>query len=351
MQNGLKITMSSRMAVKTIAAALDRTALRIPDRIAVVSASPEFLMKTLTPTDSDDINGSLPLSRYSYDDFRDKTNRMAGFLRLYGYEENDVMISDMPNVAENLILQIACNRIGVTYATAKGLEGMAKLNKVKGSVCASGTGFLAETNLSLPYLSGEFLLDLIHGTSGSSNNSLFGLDEFDLEDNEQDDRSSEDSENTFGLPPHAFYNNTTPFTNQEALEMGAEAAWETAMIEEDVVCVAITLCHGFGMGSAVCSTLQEGATLVLPSVGGIRGCGVPSKRAEATLSVLESEQCTLLFADKHTIKAMPDEPSLSPGRLSLKGGVCKIASGSQYLDEIVMFGGASLKTLGSIAKE
>ena len=342
--------MSSRMAVKTIAAALDVTALRLPDRIALVSASPETLMRTVTATESNSADDSLPLSRYTYSDFRDKTNRLAGFLKAYGYERNDVIVSDLPNVAENLMLQIACNRIGVAYATAKGLEGMAKLTKVKGSVSASGTGFLAETSLSLPSLTGDFLLDLIHGTS-SRNSSLFGLDEFQLEDNEQNDgRNDNDDDSTTVLPPHAYYNSTKPFTNQEALEMGADAAWELAMVEEDVVCVAITLCHAFGMGSAVCSTLQEGATLVLPDVGGISGCGVPSERAEATLRVLESEKCTLLFADTHTLKAFPDEDSIRPERLSLKGGVCKVGSGSQFLEETVKCGGATFKTLGSLPK-
>jgi len=333
--------MSSQMIAKTIAAVLDATALRVPkNRVGVVSASPDFLMRSVTATDTtsyDSSNGndSLPLHRYTYEDFRDKTNMLAGYLRAYGYERNDVMVSDLPNVAENLILQIACNRIGVTYATTKGLEGMAKLPKVRGSVSASGTGFLAETNLSVPFLSGEFLLDLIHGNDG-----MLGLEEFRLEDNEQDT-------DVTVLPPHAYYNNTKPFTNLEALEMGTDAAWEVAMVEDDVVCVAITLCHPFGMGSAVCSTLNTGATLVLPSVGDIRGCGVPSERADATLEVLESEKCTLLFADTHTLKALPDD---HPERLSLKGGVCKVGSGSQFLEETVKFGGATFKTIGSLPK-
>lgn len=340
--------MASRMATKTIAATLDATALRIPDRIALVSASPESLMRTITVTESGSKDESFPLNRYNYGELRDKTNRLAGFLKTYGYERNDVMISDMPNVAENLMLQIACNRIGVVYATAKGLEGMAKLNKVKGSVSASGTGFLAETSLSLPYLSGNFLLDLIHGTGGNNDNGFFGLDEFELEDYEQDGAYNEDSDSPLESPPHAYYNSTKPFTNQEALELGTDAAWEIAMVEEDVVCVAITLCHAFGMGSAVCSTLKEGATIVLPAVGGIRGCGVPSERAEATLQVLESEKCTLIFADTHTLKAFPED--LRPERLSLKGGVCKVGSGSEFLEETVKFAGATLRTLGSKSK-
>jgi len=345
---------------KTIASVLDATANRIPDQIAVVSATPESLMGTLTAS-TPPSPLLQPFSRYSYHDIREKTNRVAGFLKAYGYEHQDVLISDLPNVAENLILQIACNRIGVTYATMKNREGMTKLEKVKGAVSATGTGFLAETTMSLPSLTGDYLLDLMHGLSGSKNHTLFGLEDFKLEENEQQESASSSLS-----PPHAYYNNTKPFTNDEAIQMGTDAAWEVAMIEDDVVCVAITLCHPFGMGSGVLSTFSTGATLVLPSVGGIRGCGVPSERAEATLNVLESEQCTLLFADTHTLQAFPSSSSSSSSsnddddnevdplrtntKLNLKGGICKVGSGSEILDETIQCGGATLKTIGTREK-
>jgi hypothetical protein len=237
------------------------------------------------------------------------------------------MVSDLPNIAENLILQVACNRLGITYATTKNLEGMAKLPKVKGATCATGEGYLAHTNLPLPFLSGEFLMDMIHGD---------GLTEFGLEDYDQ-----EDGEN---VAPHAQYNNTAPFTNNEALRLGEDAAWELAMVEQDVVCISISLCHPFGMGSAVCSALHSGATMVLPAVGGIQGCGVPSERAKATFDALEQEKCTLLFADTHTLKALMDFNK--PERLSLRGGVCKTGSGSDFLTETVKCGGVNFKTMG-----
>ena len=130
----------SRVAVKTIAAALDSVAMTRPHHLAVISP---FQTNAVT-------------NKFTYQDLQLKTNELAGFLQAYGYERKDIIVSDLPNVAENLILQIACNRLGVTYATTKNIEGMAKLPQVKGSVCATGEGFLAETNLSLPYLSGEF---------------------------------------------------------------------------------------------------------------------------------------------------------------------------------------------------
>jgi hypothetical protein len=291
------------MSVKTIASLLDASAIKHPTRLALISP--------------------FQTTKYTYADVQYKTNALAGFLTAYGYEKNDLLVSDLPNISENLLLQIACNRIGVHYGTAKNLEGMAKFPKVKGAVCATSAGFLAETNLPVPYLGGEFLMDLINGG---------GLDEFSLEDFDDQDENA----------THAFYNTTTPYTNKQALEQGREAAEELVMTENDVVCISITLCHPFGMGSAVCSTFDRGASIILPAVGGIQGCGVPSERAKATFNVLESEKCTLLFADTHTLKVLPDEPM----KLNLRGGVCKIGSGSTFLQEKRRYGGVSLKTMG-----
>jgi non-ribosomal peptide synthetase component E (peptide arylation enzyme) len=100
------------MLVKTIAAALDATAVRFPKRVALVS--PFQTSEKLT-----------------YEDLGKKTNALAGFLAAYGFEKKDLLVSDLPNISENLMLQIACNRLGVHYATAKNLEGMAKFPKVK----------------------------------------------------------------------------------------------------------------------------------------------------------------------------------------------------------------------------
>jgi hypothetical protein len=311
--NKARLRAMSRMAVKTIAAALDAVAMTRPHHLAVIS-----------PFQTNATN-----NKFTYQDLQLKTNELAGFLQTYGYERKDIMVSDLPNIAENLMLQIACNRLGVTYATTKNIDGMARLPKVKGSVCATAEGFLADTNLPLPYLSGEFLMDLIHGG---------GLEAFRMEDFEQQDQEEDH------LVPHAHYNNTAPFTNAEALQLGENAAWELAMVEQDKVCISVTLCHAFGMGSAVCSALHTGATMVLPAVGGIQGCGVPSERAKATLDALEQEKCTLLFADTHTLKALSEFDH--PERLVLRGGVCKTGSGSDFLTETVKYGGVSLRTMG-----
>jgi acyl-CoA synthetase (AMP-forming)/AMP-acid ligase II len=290
-------------AAKTIAGLVDAVALRAPSRIALTS-----------PFQS---------QRFTYDELRQTTTALAGWLDLYGYSKGDILVSDLPNVSENLFLQLACNRLGVAYATCKNLEGMQKFPKVQGAVSVAESGFLAETNFPAPCLSADFLIDLIHNG---------GLKDFTHEDFSREDDNL----------PHAYYNSTTPYTNQQALEQGEEAAWELSMYEDDVVCVSVTLCHAFGIGSAVSSAWTRGAVVALPAVGGIQGCGVPSERAAATLEVLEKEKCTLLFADTHTLKALPDPPH----DLALRGGVCKIGSGSTFLEETREYGGVKLRTMG-----
>lgn len=302
------------VARKTIAGVLDATALRFPTRRALVSP---FQSHTFT-----------------YEELRQTSDSLAGFLQLYGFERRDLLISDLPNTTENLLLQLACNRLGVQYGTVKNIEQMAQFPKIKGAVAATESGFLAETNLPLPYLSGDFLVELIHGGGKS-----LGMSLKDYEMEHYDQESKEDAAET----PHAYYNSTTsPYTNKQALQHGAEAAEELIVIEQDVICIAVTLCHAFGMGSAVGSALLRGACMALPAVGGIQGCGVPSERAAATFEVLESEKCTLLFADTHTLKALPDHPE----KLNLRGGVCKIGSGSDWLDETRTYGGIKLRTMG-----
>ena len=325
--------MSTSRSVRTIAAALDAAATKYPNKIALVSPFQE-----------------IGKDRLTYEELQTKTQQLAGFLNLYGYERHDILVSDLPNTPENLMLQIACNRLGLSYATVPKLEALAKLPSVKGAVSVDDVGYLAQTGLPLPFLSGQFLLDLMYGG---------GLDEYKAEDNDQEDslESLDDdgddldslgrdsaSKKSKAIPPHAYYNNTTPFTNQDALALGSNSAWELAMIDTDSICVGVTLCHAFGMGSAICGALESGASIVLPAVGGIKGCGVPSERAKATMQTLESEKCTLLFADTHTLEAMKAYDN--PAALNLRGGVCKVASGSDFLDDTVKFGGVPIMTMG-----
>lgn len=316
---------------RTIAAAVDAMAVKSPQRLALIS----------------------PFQGHSwtFGDLSEKSNSLAIWLRRYGYSQSNKgsLVSDLPNISENLVLQLACNRLGVGYATAKSLEQMAQFAAVQGAVSSTGTGFLAETNLPLPFLSGEFVQELIHSGGSSSSNDEKVLPEpegfLTMEDRDDDPDSSLIDTGDLDSP-HGFYNTTTPYTNRQALQHGVEAATELAMTPDDVVCVAITLCHPFGIGSAICSALTTGATLVLPAVGGIQGCGVPSERAAATLETLQEQKCSLLFCDTHTLKALPSSSSSSCSLPHLRGGVCKTGSGSTFLTETRELGGATLRTIG-----
>ena len=291
---------------KSISGLVDAVASRAPSRIALKSPFQQSQV-------------------FTYQQLSETSNALAGFLSLYGYERNDVLMSDLPNISENLLLQLACNRLGVAYGTAKNLEGMAKFPKVKGAVVSSpDSGFLADCVLPLPPLGGDFMLDLIHNG---------GLDDYQQESFAEQEPDA----------VHAYYNTpTAPYTNRQAMEQGEEAAFELSMYEKDIICVSITLCHAFGIGSGVCSAFTRGATVVIPAGGGIQGFGVPSERAKATLQVLKDEKCTLLFADTHTLKALPDPPY----DLALRGGVCKIGSGTTFLNETRKYCGVSLRTMG-----
>jgi len=77
---------------RTIAAAVDAAALRFPSRLALTS-----------PFQSQ--------QRFTYHELQTTTKGLAVWLsKKYGFEKHDLLVSDLPNVSENLLLQIACNR-------------------------------------------------------------------------------------------------------------------------------------------------------------------------------------------------------------------------------------------------
>jgi hypothetical protein len=145
-----------------------------------------------------------------------------------------------------------------------------------------------------------------------------------------------------------YFNSSKPLTHGSALLLGQDMKRHFNMTQDDRVCVSIMLYHAFGIGSACSSALLSGAAIVLPAVGGLRGCGVPSQRAQVTLNTLVSEKCTLLFTDTHTLKALHDDSeSLNTAELTtLRGGICKTGSGSDILEETVDLASVALSTLG-----
>jgi AMP-binding enzyme len=329
---------------RTIAALVDAAAHRTPTKIALKA------LQQLEQGTTGTACTTATTTTYTYEQLSETTNKIAAFLSLYGYERNDVLVSDLPNTSENLLIQLACNRLGVVYGTTKSIERMSKqFTKVKGAVVADATtSFLSSINLPLPYLGNDYLSELIN--TGGLND--FAGDTYDVDDDTDD--------NNAGNHPHGLYNTSVPYTNEQAIQHGKDAAFHLSMSSDDVVCVAITLCHPFGIGSAICSTLYAGGTIVLPAtISGIIGCGIPSQRSLTTFDALRDERCTLLFADTHTMRSLdegvkrpngsianqlePVEPSDLP---MFRGGVCKVGSGSKFLKSTIKFAGVSMKTMG-----
>mmetsp|Transcript_23305 Transcript_23305/g.78324 ORF Transcript_23305/g.78324 Transcript_23305/m.78324 type:complete len:254 (+) Transcript_23305:93-854(+) len=249
---------------------------------------------------------------------------------------------DLPNTGENLALQVAAARVGASVATVKDVEGAGKLGaKVSASGGRLAAAIAAESTSLLSRL-GPVGAARFAALDGGDLLATLGVGPGDAPD-----EAPEDAEASC---PHAYWGSTSGLDHGTILSLGDAAARELGLTAEDRVCVAITLCHAFGIGSACAAAFQQGAAVVLPAVGGIRGCGVPSQRAEVTLRVLASERCTTLFADTHTLKAFA-EPALAEARegldlSALRTGVCKVGSGSDFLPEDVEFDGVRLRTMG-----
>jgi len=312
------------MALRTLAHAVDVAARRAPMSLALL-APQQAVAKT-------------------YGELRRDTRAIARALANWGVRRNDIIASDLPNTAENFLLQLAAARLGAAMATVKdqnALESLCTTMQADGRrVCGAATVDAAS------FLAGNASLPLPSAVVGGTLESILSAT------TESADDAETESADADGHPEQAlgFWNSTKAMTHQEALKLGSAAAKHLSMTAADRVAVSITLCHAFGIGSACGSALVSGAAVVLPAVGGLRGCGVPSQRASVTLEVLASQRCSVLFADTHTLKALND-PTLDASRAaadlsSLRTGVVKVGSGTDFLDETVDFAGVPLVTLG-----
>jgi hypothetical protein len=237
------------------------------------------------------------------------------------------LISDVPNTAENLLLQVAIAHIGATIVTppkdAAALQKLCQTRDVRGVVCVDGTA---------PPLS-EGLADPLPTVTLETSDGLrppAGTVSF--------------SELLIHCPPRGAPPSATAATalgvygvaelsHGAAMALGRDAAARLVRTGQDRVCCSVTLMHAFGIGSAVTSALSVGAAVVLPAVGGIRGCGDPGQRAEVTREVLAATGATVLFGDTHTLRALV-AMGTPPTGLNLRTGVIKIASGSTFLEGV-----------------
>lgn len=284
----------------------------------------------------------------TYNELSEMTKKIASNLtKEFGYKRGDVLVSDLPNTTENLLLQIACSRLGVAYASVKNSDGLTTLQTavektgngiLKGCISTSMDSDLSSAQLNHPAIiaSDEESIDTFCELTNSNLSS---------------DALEEVTDNTASTLPWGYFNSTQPLQHADVLHLAQMCSNHLNMTPEDRVCVSITLCHSFGIASACAASLLAGATIVLPAVGGILGCGVPSERAAATLNMLGSERCTLLFADSHILKALGGLPPIhatSGGLSHLRGGVVKVGSGSDFMTDTVKYGDVTLSTMSKL---
>lgn len=255
---------------------------------------------------------------WTYADLSKRATGVAFSLAQMGYTRGDILVTDLPNSAENFLLQIACSHLGVAVATAKdakALDALRAVGNVKGAVTHTAEGATDVLKTSELEARRIVIEDLDGSLALLNSEAIIGA-------------VTPDAGAALG-----YWSSTNPLTNGEALDVhGPDAKQQLQITAADRVLVSITLCHAFGIGSAVGGALTAGAAVVLPGSSGIRGCGSPGQRAQVTLSVLESQKCSVLFADVHTLKALPH-----PGTADLSAlrcGACKVGSGADFLTDV-----------------
>lgn len=257
---------------------------------------------------------------WTFCELETRATQVVKALTSRGFKQGQVVVTDLPNSVENLLLQVACSRLNMAVATVKDEQALSDLSKsvqVQGAISHKPESFLATAQLPVPSVVEDDL-----------NGSLQKLLAVNLDS---------------GLAPYpevdgsaalGYWSSLKALSNAEALDvMGAASKQKLSITSSDRVLVSITLCHAFGIGSAVGGAWMAGAAVVLPGASGIRGCGSPSQRAEASLSILATQRCSLLFADVHTLKALPKPPA-ELDLSAFRGGVCKVGSGTDFLDEV-----------------
>ncbi|KAK3275647.1 hypothetical protein CYMTET_16230 [Cymbomonas tetramitiformis] len=218
---------------------------------------------------------------------------------------------------------MACNHVGAAVATAKNADYLTNMIKegvnVKGSIVSSSQSFLCASELTLSPISAA----LKDGKGQQEMCTFWNV--------ANDAKSSFDLEASTDIDaPSGYFGSSKPLTTREIVTLGEEAANELKINASDKSCVSVTLFHSFGIATGSASALLRGAAVVLPTAGGIRGCGDPKQRAQVTLDTILSTQSTLLFGDTHTMKALL--PLGVPENLTLRDGVIKIGSGTTFLE-------------------
>jgi fatty-acyl-CoA synthase len=219
----------------------------------------------------------------------------------------------LPNTVENVLVQLAASFCGMKVVTVKTAQQIASLddqlqckgiitsleNHLTSGKAAPRTSIIPPILTGTAQLTGDFLRFDEMLTAPSIGHAV----------------AKGETDNSFMGMYH--YGTVKGVSEQKLLQMGEESGAALDLTSADRVCMPITLNHTFGFGSGVLGAIGRGAAVVLPSVA---SC------SERTYKALATEQCTVLFADSHTLKALP-QPAATPADQTLTSDVTQCTRG------------------------
>lgn len=179
---------------------------------------------------------------WSYEEFDLKARCLASGLEDVGYGPGTVAMCDVPNVAENLLLQCALSHVGASIASPpkddKALEALCEQHNVRGIICADAA---APLPLSLPPgLLPAVYLDVADDVRPPAGSVAFG--ELIAHCPPRGSAPAATEDGILGIFGGAV------LTQAAASALGASAAAKLGLGVEDRVCVSVTLMHAFGIG-------------------------------------------------------------------------------------------------------
>lgn len=125
----------------TLTSIFEQTAADCPDRLALVD---QFNRADLT--------GDPPL-RLSYADVAARARRLAAIFHTHGIARDDIVVVQLPNIAELAILYIALDRLGVIVSPVPVQYGVHELTKIQGEL--RPRAFVSVTNFRGTNLAAE----------------------------------------------------------------------------------------------------------------------------------------------------------------------------------------------------
>jgi fatty-acyl-CoA synthase len=259
---------------ETIGHNLERTAARVPDADALVSCQQDV--------------------RYTYAEFNQAVDRLAGGMLAAGLGKGDRVGVWSPNRAEWVLAQYATAKLGVILVNINPAYRTSELEYALGQsgcrwvLAAPGTksaDFVDMVSQVRPHLNGlERAIffetpeweELAAGADASRDSVRAAMDELDFDDPINIQYTS----GTTGFPKGAT------LTHHNILNNGYFVGELCGYTERDRVCIPVPLYHCFGMVLGNLAATTHGACIVYPA---------ETFEPEATLRACAQERCTSLY--------------------------------------------------------